>query len=163
MKALKIIGAAVAAIIVILAVVMIVGIPSGFLTSAIQDRVERQTGYRLTIAGETRISLWPTLNVTLSDLTLQEPKDREGASRVTIGSLQADMTLSSAWSGHPRISELIVTRPVLYTTSGFDGSTLMIGRSPPPMRRAGRGSEVMRVQLSPASSERNTPRPAADE
>ena len=114
MKALKIIGAAVAAIIVILAVVMIVGIPSGFLTSAIQDRVERQTGYRLTIAGETRISLWPTLNVTLSDLTLQEPKDREGASRVTIGSLQADMTLSSAWSGHPRISELIVTRPVLY-------------------------------------------------
>ena len=114
MRALKITGAAVAAIVVILAVVMIVGIPSGFLTSTIKERVERETGYRLTIAGSTRISLWPTLNVTMNDLTLQEPKDREGANKVTIGSLQADMTLSSAWSGHPEISELIVTKPVLY-------------------------------------------------
>ena len=102
MRALKITGAAVAAIVVILALVMIVGVPSGFLTSTIKERVERETGYRLTIAGSTRISLWPTLNVTLNDLTLQEPKDREGANKVTIGSLQADMTLSSAWSGHPR-------------------------------------------------------------
>jgi AsmA protein len=114
MRALKITGAAVAAIVVILALVMIVGVPSGFLTSTIKERVERETGYRLTIAGSTRISLWPTLNVTMNDLTLQEPKDREGANKVTIGSLQADMTLSSAWSGHPEISELIVTRPVLY-------------------------------------------------
>jgi AsmA protein len=114
MRALKFIGAAVAAIVVILALVMIVGIPSGFLTSTIKERVERETGYRLTIAGSTRISLWPTLNVTMHDLTLQEPKDREGANKVTIGSLQADMTLSSAWSGHPEISELVVTRPVLY-------------------------------------------------
>src|SRR5215475_9628283 len=114
MKALKITVAAVAAIIVILALVMIVGVPSGFLTSTIKERVERDTGYRLTIAGSTKISLWPTLNVTMHDLTLQEPKDREGANKVTIGSLQADMTLSSAWSGHPQISELIVTKPVLY-------------------------------------------------
>jgi AsmA protein len=114
MRALKITGAAFAAIVVILALVMIVGIPSGFLTSTIKERVERETGYRLTIAGSTRISLWPTLNVTMNDLTLQEPKDREGANKVTIGSLQADMTLSSAWSGHPEISELIVTKPVLY-------------------------------------------------
>ncbi len=116
MKALKITGAAVAAVIVILALLLIVGIPSGFLTSAIQDRVERQTGYRLTIAGSTKISLWPTLNVSLSDLTLQDPKDRDTSRRVTIGNLQADVTLSSVWSGHPRVSELIITKPVLYRT-----------------------------------------------
>src|ERR1700761_5247140 len=114
MRALKIIGVAVAAVIVIMALVMIIGIPSGFLTSTIKERVERETGYRLTIAGSTRVSLWPTLNVTMNELTLQEPKDREGANKVTIGSVQADMTLSSAWSGHPEISELIVTKPVLY-------------------------------------------------
>lgn len=88
--------------------------PSGFLTSAIQDRVERQTGYRLTIAGSTKISVWPTLNVRLRDLTLQDPKDRDTARRVTIGSLQADVTLSSLWSGHPHVSELVITKPVLY-------------------------------------------------
>src|ERR1700740_3340258 len=112
MKAFRIAGAAVAAVIVILALLLVIGIPSGFLTSAIQERVERDTGYRLTIAGSTKISLWPTLHVTMSDVTLQEPKDREGANKVTIGSVQADMTLSSAWSGHPKISELIITTPV---------------------------------------------------
>jgi AsmA protein len=114
MKAMKIAGAAVAVLIVILMLLMVVGIPSGFLTSTIQDRVERATGYHLTIAGTTKISLWPTLNVSLSDLTLQDPKDRDGSSRITIANLQADMSLPSLWSGHPRISELLITKPVAY-------------------------------------------------
>src|SRR5215472_3082822 len=83
MKAMKITGAAVAVLIVILVLLMVVGIPSGFLTSTIQDRVERASGYHLTIAGATKISLWPTLNVALSDLTLQDPKDRDGSSIIT--------------------------------------------------------------------------------
>ena len=114
MRALKYAGAAVATLVLILALLLIIGIPSGFLTSTIQDRVERATGYRLTIAGATKISFWPTLNVTLSDLTLQDPKDRDGSNRVTVGSVQADVTLSSIWSGHPKVSELIITKPVLY-------------------------------------------------
>jgi len=114
MRALKIAGAAGAAVIVIVAVLLIVGIPSGFLTSAIQDRVERETGYRLTIAGSTKIGLWPSLNVTLNDVTLEAPKDRDASNRVTVGSVQADMTLKSVWSGHPQITELVITRPVLH-------------------------------------------------
>ncbi len=114
MRALKIAGAVVAVIIVVLALGLIVGIPSGFLTSGIEERVERETGYQLTIAGTTKISLWPSLNVTLSDITVQDPKDRDGAKRVTIGSVQADVTLSSLWSGHPRVSELIITKPVVH-------------------------------------------------
>ena len=114
MKALKFAGAAIAAVLVILVLLMVVGIPSGFLTSAVQDRVERQTGYRLTIAGSTKIRLWPTLNVNISHLTLQDPKDRDGTSRITIDNLQADVSLSSVWSGHPHVAELVITRPVLY-------------------------------------------------
>jgi AsmA protein len=52
--------------------------------------------------------------VNLSDLTLQDPKDRDGTSRITIDNLQADVSLSSVWSGHPHVSELVVTKPVLY-------------------------------------------------
>jgi AsmA protein len=115
MRASKITGAAVAAVLVILvALLLIIGIPSGFLTSAIQQQVERATGYRLTIAGTIKISLWPQLNVTLNEITLKDPKDRDTSGRLTIESVQADMTLSSAWSGHPQISELTVTRPVLF-------------------------------------------------
>ena len=114
MRAVKFAGAAVAAVVIVIALLLVVGIPSGFLTSTIASRVESATGYRLSIDGTTRISLWPTLNVTLNDLTLQDPKDRSGITCLTVDSVQADMSLSSVWSGRPKISELIVTRPVLY-------------------------------------------------
>src|SRR5579862_9024751 len=114
MRVLKIAGAAVAAILVVIVLLMVVGIPSSFVSATISDHVERATGYRLTVTGATKISLWPRLNLTLSDITLQDPKDRDGTSRITIGSVEADMPLSSAWSGKPVISELIITKPVVY-------------------------------------------------
>lgn len=114
MKAVKFAGAALAAIIVVIALLLVIGIPSGFLTATIASRVERASGYRLSIDGTAKISLWPTLNVTLNDLTLQDPKDRSGIMRLTIDSVQADMSLASVWSGRPKLSEIIVTHPVLY-------------------------------------------------
>jgi AsmA protein len=114
MRALKIAGAALAAVIVVIALFLVIGIPSGFLTSEIKARVERETGYRLTIAGATRIGLFPSLNLTLNDLTLEPPKGRDGSNRITVGSVQADLTLASVWSGHPQITELKIIRPVLY-------------------------------------------------
>jgi AsmA protein len=137
MRALKIAGAAVAAVIVIAALLLIIGIPSGFLTSAIRERVERETGYRLDIAGATRIGLWPSLNVTLNDVTLEAPKDRDTSSRVTVGSVQADMTLSSLWSGHPQITDLVIGRPVLSVPLLRERSGEPAPSSPRPPTSAG--------------------------
>ncbi|UWU92873.1 AsmA family protein [Bradyrhizobium sp. CB1015] len=114
MRALKFVGGALAAVIVVIALLLVVGIPSGFLTSTIAARLESATGYRLSIDGTTKISLWPTLNVTLNDLTLADPKDRSGITRLTIDRVQADMSLASVWSGKPEIGELVVTHPVLH-------------------------------------------------
>src|SRR5258705_366091 len=114
MRALKIAGAATAAVIVVLALLLIIGIPSSFLTAEIQARVERETGYRLTISGGTKTGLWPKLNVTLTDVTLENPKDPETSNRLTVGRVQADVTLASLWSGHPQITELTIVRPVLH-------------------------------------------------
>jgi AsmA protein len=113
MRALKIAGAAIAAVIVVIALLLVIGIPSSFLTAQIQDRVERATGYKLTINGGTRIGLWPSLNVALNDVTLQDPKERDSDNRITASSIQADMTLASVWAGKPEISELVVVRPVV--------------------------------------------------
>ncbi len=113
MRALKIAGAAIAAVIVVIALLLVVGVPSGFLTSAIQERVERDTGYKLTINGATKIGLWPSLNVTMKDVTLADPKDRDVTNRLTAASIEADVTLASVWSGKPEITELVIVRPVL--------------------------------------------------
>jgi AsmA protein len=113
MKGLKILGGVIAAIVVVAALLLIVGVPSGFLTSGMAERVERETGYRLTIAGSTRIGLWPSLHVIMSDVTLERPSDPEAGNRLTIGSLQADVTLGSLWAGHPEITELVIDHPQL--------------------------------------------------
>lgn len=113
MRALKIAGAAIAAVIVVIALLLVIGIPSSFLTAQIQDRVERETGYKLTINGGAKVGLWPSLNVTLNDVVLQDPKARDSDNRITAGSIQADMTLASVWAGKPEITELMVVRPVV--------------------------------------------------
>jgi AsmA protein len=114
MRVLKITGAAILAVIVIMALLLMIGIPSGFMTQAIQDRVERETGYRLVVSGATRLGIWPSLNVTLNDIIVQDPKARDADSRLTIGSVKAELALRSALSGHPQISELVIAKPVLY-------------------------------------------------
>jgi AsmA protein len=113
MRALKFAGAAIAAGIVVIALLLVIGIPSSLLTAQIQDRVEHETGYRLSIGGGARIGLWPSLNVVLNDVILQDPKARDSDNRITAGSIQADMTLASVWAGKPEITELVVVRPVV--------------------------------------------------
>ena len=101
------------AVVVIIALLLVIGIPTGFLTAEIKERVERETGHRLAINGGARIGLWPSLNITLNDVTLQDPKDRDINNRFAASSIQADVTLASVWAGKPRITELVVTRPVV--------------------------------------------------
>ena len=113
MRALKFVGAAIGTLIVVIALVMVIGIPSGFMTSQIQERVERETGYKLTINGGTRIGFWPSLNITLNDIVLQDPKNGDVNNRITVSSIQADVTLASVWAGKPEITELVVVRPVV--------------------------------------------------
>ncbi len=114
MRVLKIASAAIAAVIVVVALLLVIGIPSGFMTQAIQDRVERETGYRLVVSGATRLGIWPSLNVTLNDISVQDPKARDSDSRLTIGSVQADILLRSVLSGRPQVGELVITKPVLH-------------------------------------------------
>ena len=112
MRALKIVGAVIGVVVAVIAVLLVVGIPSGFLTAQIQERVEQETGYKLAINGGARIGLWPSLNVTLNDITLQHPKDRDINRHFAAASIEADVTLASLWAGKPHITELAIIRPV---------------------------------------------------
>ena len=49
MKIVKLAGAVIAAVVLVAVIVLALGIPSGMMTSAIQARVERATGYRIEI------------------------------------------------------------------------------------------------------------------
>ena len=113
MRALKIAGAAIGAVVVIIALLLVIGVPSGFVTAQITERVERETGYQLAINGGAKIGLWPSLNITLNDVTLQNPKDSDVNRRFAASSIEAEVTLASLWAGRPQITELVIVRPVV--------------------------------------------------
>jgi AsmA protein len=113
MRALGIAGLVVAAMIVMAALLLAIGIPSGFLNSTITARVERATGTRMTVAGATRFRLWPSPKLTLHDVTLGDPAAGDGRVRLTIDRIEADMKLASLWSGRPEITALTIAAPVL--------------------------------------------------
>jgi AsmA protein len=112
MRALKILAALAALGAVALIALLLIGIPSGLVNAAIQSRVERDTGYRIAVAGPSTVGLWPALTVTLQDVTLSDPKTRDD-SQITIGRLSAQLTAGSVFSGKPQIAEMTLTKPVL--------------------------------------------------
>jgi AsmA protein len=113
MKALKILGAVFALLIVAVGVTLAVGIPGGFITGMIEDRVEKETGLQLDINGGATIKLWPLTVVTLSDVAVFDPKDKAVTDRFRAKSIRAEVSLRSLLTGHPRVREINVVRPVV--------------------------------------------------
>jgi AsmA protein len=113
MRFLKILGASIAVVIVLIAIVLAVGIPGGLLTDVIQNRIERQTGYRLEI-DETSVHLRPNPTIALSGISLTDARNRENSIELTVASVRAQVSLASLLSGKFHVDELIVTQPVLH-------------------------------------------------
>lgn len=143
MRALKIAGAVLAAVIAVIALLLVIGIPSGFVTAQIQERVERETGYKLAINGGTRIGLWPSPTITLNDITLQDGKDRDIKHRLTASSIEAELTFASLWAGKPQVTELVVIRPVLNLPLQRER---IKDASPPPKPAASKPAEAFSIE-----------------
>jgi AsmA protein len=143
MRALKIAGAVIGAVVVAIAVLLVVGIPSGFLTAEIQQRVERETGYKLAINGRARIGVWPSLNITLNDVTMQHPKDRDINRHFSAASIEAEVTLASLWAGKPHITELVIIRPVANLPLRRERDR---DAAPAPRPAAGKPSETFTIE-----------------
>jgi AsmA protein len=113
MKALKIAGAAAACLIAIAIVLFVTGIPSGFVTSLVQQRIERETGYRIAIEGKTGIGVWPLPSLTLHNVILDRPGSSASDGRIAIGEIRAGLEFASLLSGVLKISELAIDHPTL--------------------------------------------------
>jgi AsmA protein len=113
MRFLKILGASIAVVIVLVAVVLAIGIPGGLLADVIQNRIERQTGYRLEI-DDTSIHLRPNPTIALSGISLSDVRNRENSIELTVASAKAQVSLASLLHGKFHVDELIVTQPVLH-------------------------------------------------
>lgn len=114
MKTVKLAGLVIAAVVLVAVIVLAVGIPSGMMTSAIQARVERATGYRIEIDGATRVAFWPTFHLTLNDVTLDRHAGSEAAERIEIAQARVEMPFGGLLSGKPAVTDLALDKPVAY-------------------------------------------------
>ncbi|WP_438275433.1 AsmA family protein [Nitrobacter sp.] len=113
MRALKIAGAVAICLIAILIVLFVTGTHSGFVTALVQDRIEHETGYRITINGRTEIGVWPSPSLTLHNVTLDKPGSSASDGRLAVGEVRAGFEFASLLSGAPKISELAIDHPTL--------------------------------------------------
>ncbi|NEW94284.1 AsmA family protein [Rhodopseudomonas sp. BR0M22] len=113
MKPIRIAGAIAALLLVAAALLIAIGIPAGALTAAIQSRIERDTGYRVTIAGSGTVRLFPAAALTLHDVTAEMPGGRPTDPRLKIATVRAELSPTSLMSGTPRVTELTLIKPEL--------------------------------------------------
>src|SRR5262249_1062584 len=76
-----------------------------------QNRVERQSGYRLEI-DETSIHLRPNLTIALSGISLTDVRNRENSIELTVASAKAQVSLASLLRGRFHVDERSGAGPV---------------------------------------------------
>lgn len=113
MKVIKIVGAVFGLLLAALVVMLAVGIPGGFVTTFIENRVERDSGYQLDINAGATVKLWPLTVVTLNDIAIHDPKDRSTSERLRAETVTAELSLRSLFTGNPRIREISIVKPTV--------------------------------------------------
>ena len=104
MKALKILGVVLLLSMTATGVLLAVGIPSGLVTGTLERRIEEATGYQIDIDGGATVRLWPLTTVTLSDVSVYDPGDRDLSQRLRAETVRAELSLRGLLTGAPRVA-----------------------------------------------------------
>jgi AsmA protein len=112
MKPLKIAALGFAALLAVVVLAAIFGVPAGFLAKYAQDQAIR-AGYRLQIVGNTKIALRPVPTLTLGEFSLSDAIRPTTGLNVAADGAQVSLSLVSLLSGRPAITELTVKRPLI--------------------------------------------------
>ncbi|WP_210206777.1 AsmA family protein, partial [Rhodoplanes serenus] len=113
----KIAALAAAAVLIVIALAAIHGIPAAGLIDRFGRDALARHDLALDVAGDARLTLWPSTGVTLADVRLRDTVGSDEIAR--IDRVQAAIGLGDLWGGRLRIAELTLTRPVLRTDPLF--------------------------------------------
>ncbi len=83
--------------------------------------VKRQTGRDLVIRGPARITLYPTIGVSLADVTLSPPPGMSAPPTATMKRIDVALELIPLLSRHVEVKRLVLTRPTFDLRIDRDG------------------------------------------
>ena len=121
MKIVKFVGLLLAGVVVLAALVLAFGVPAQPFVTYLSDQAEK-AGYRLRVDGASHISIFPYLNVSAADIRLAEGKDSR-EDMLTAKEVRFALSLSSLLAGDIRVTDIVVTKPVVRLVSGQRAAT----------------------------------------
>ena len=118
MKLIKFFGLGLAGLVVLVVLILMFGVPAQPLVGFLADRAA-DAGYRLQVNGASKLSLWPSLNISADDVRLSEA----GGAReeiLTAKQVRVGVSLVGLLTGDIRIDNVGVREPVIRLASGRD-------------------------------------------
>src|SRR4029079_14426722 len=109
-----------------LLVVALIGINLLISADAVRDRVaarvKEQTGRELSVKGSTSLMLLPNPHIVITDASINDPSDKNGAADLAIERLELDVSLGELLSKRVDAERVVIIRPVLTVKlTGGDG------------------------------------------
>jgi len=90
---------------------LIVATPVDLLRDRIVQQLQVRTGRDVTVAGQTSLTLFPRVAVTISELSFAAPAAMRGAPTVAVQMLDAELRIASLLVGRTSIKRVVLTRP----------------------------------------------------
>ncbi|ODS02172.1 hypothetical protein AUC71_16760 [Methyloceanibacter marginalis] len=116
-KTLKIGGAAVGVLLVLLAAVNLV-LSADWVEARVAARIKEQTGRDLTVNGSTILLFTPGPHIVISDAKIVDPEAQAGTADLSIAKLKVDLAFSDLFSRRIDAERIVLERPVLTVRLG---------------------------------------------
>ncbi|HXF54320.1 MAG TPA: AsmA family protein [Hyphomicrobiaceae bacterium] len=129
-------------------------VPATLVRDELVRDVKVQTGRDLVVAGQTSVSFFPSLAVTMSDVSLSPPPGMAGEPTVRIRRVDATVPLSALFTSRVNVTSLLLTDPVFDLrvdrqgrrswehTDQWGAPPSISGSSPPGHQRAPRSRSI---------------------
>lgn len=116
-----------------------VAAPTGAIRDRMIEAVHERTGRDLIVAGATSFTVYPSIGISLGDVSLSNPPGMAAGSFVKMASLEAAIPLLPLLRGEIAVDRFVLTRPVIALAVDSNGSRswdLSLGASEPPALEA---------------------------
>lgn len=99
---------------------LLLALPPDFVRDEIARQVKARTGRDLAVKGTTSFTLYPSIGITMGDVSLSPPPGMTGKPLVTMAGLDASVEVLPLLTREIRLERLVLTRPYfeLYTDAG---------------------------------------------
>ncbi len=98
-------------VLVLVAIVTVLLLPSDRIAAVVTDRFEKATGRQMTIAGDISPSVWPTLGVRIGQVSIANASWTDGQPMVSAEDLSVGVDLAALIGGEIKVTEVVIDSP----------------------------------------------------